>query len=53
MSDQEPVINEKVWDAWVAKGQRDDKTAQRKLAWAVGILFLVGFPTVWILTVAK
>ncbi len=52
MTNQEPVVNEKTWDKWVAKGQREDKTAQRKLAWVVSILLLVGFPAAWILTVA-
>lgn len=52
MTNQDPVVNEKIWAAWEAKGQREDKAAQRKLAWVVSIVLLVGFPAAWILTVA-
>jgi hypothetical protein len=35
-SGNDPVVDEKAWQAWVEKGKREDKATARKLNFFVG-----------------
>jgi hypothetical protein len=40
--DNEPVVNEKIWDAWVKRGRADDKVRERNARLAVVAAAIIG-----------